>query len=180
MGVSESFARYISRIVTGDRKRRLISTPIAAIIFFGIITLFILCGLWVDTLLSLQSINGSWRFIVSAILFLPGLFLAGLSVSQFIRTKGTPVPISPPPKLITTGLYAHARNPMIIGGFFLLEGLGFLLGSLAVIVVFAPLPVLLYVLFIVTVEERELEMRFGEEYRDYKRRVPRFFPRFKV
>ena len=71
----------------------------------------------------------------------------------------------------------HFRNPMISGGLLILKGLGFLLGSLSVIFIFAPLLVLIYTIFIITVEERELEMRFGQEYRKYKKAVPRFIPR---
>jgi protein-S-isoprenylcysteine O-methyltransferase Ste14 len=177
MEAADKYARLISRIVTGDRRRRVIITPLAAFIFFSILTLFILTGLWIDKLFALPHLEGCWKYLVAAILSIPGLLIAGWAVTRFIRSRGTPVPTSPPPKLITTGLYAYVRNPMIIGGIFILEAVGFLLGSLSVIIVFAPLPVLLYVLYIVTIEERELEMRFGEEYREYKRRVPRFIPR---
>ena len=86
------------------------------------------------------------------------------------------MPLSSPPKLIITGIYSHVRNPMITGAFLILSGTGFLLGSLSVIIVFAPLAVLLYALFIITIEERELEIRFGEEYREYRKKVPRFIP----
>jgi protein-S-isoprenylcysteine O-methyltransferase Ste14 len=39
---------------------------------------------------------------------------------------------------------------------------------------------LLFVLFFVPYyEEHDMERRFGEEYRDYCRRVPRWWPRFR-
>jgi len=177
MNALDEFAGSISNIVKGNKIRRIIMTPFAALVFFGLITLFILAGLWIDKLLALPSLTGLWIYIVSAILFVPGVLIAGQSLLQFIRVRGTPVPLSPPPKLITTGIYSYVRNPMIIGGLLILEGVGLLLGSLSVIVIFAPLPVLLYAIFIRTVEERELEMRFGEEYREYKKAVPRFIPR---
>jgi len=68
---------------------------------------------------------------------------------------------------------------MALGGLLILEGLGLYTGSLSLIVFFAPLPVLLYALYIKAVEEPELEMRFGQEYVDYKKRVPMFIPRLK-
>lgn len=179
MSIWERFAGFINEVATGDKKDRIAGTPVGFLIFFSLLILFILAGTWVDGWLDIPRITEPWRFIVSAVLFIGGFFFAGWTLAQFVRAGGTPVPINPPPKLITTGLYSHVRNPMLLGAFLLLEGLAFLIGSLSDIIVFAPLPVILYVIFIKYVEERELEMRFGQEYRDYKKRVPMFFPRLK-
>ncbi len=148
-------------------------------VFFGILALSVLGGLWIDSWLRLPQITAWWRFVLAAVVFIPGIIATGSSVTRFFMSGGTPVPLAPPPKLITTGLYAHVRNPMGIGLFLVLESIGLFLGSPSVIVFFAPLPVLLYALFIVTVEEPELEIRFGEPYRDYKSKVPRFVPRLR-
>ena len=171
-----AFARLISGVVSGPKLRRILLTILAAVIFFGLITLFVLLGLQVDRLLGIPRLADGWRYIVSAACFVLGLLIAGWCLFQFALTRGTPVPTSPPPRLITSGIYARVRNPMISGGFLILEGIAFLEGSLSVIIFFAPLPVLLYAIFIVTVEEPELELRFGEAYREYKRKVPRFIP----
>lgn len=66
---------------------------------------------------------------------------------------------------------------MALGGLLVLESIGFYTGSLSLIFFFAPLPVVLYALYIKAIEEPELEMRFGQEYVDYKKRVPMFIPR---
>ena len=180
MSIWDRWAQGINRVVTGDKRRRAILTPIAAIIFFGIITLFVVASSWVDKWLNLPHLSEAWwKYTLAAIIFIAGLLLAGWSVSRFFMVKGTPVPTSPPPKLITTGLYSYIRNPMALGGLLILESLGFYFGSLSLIIVFAPLPVLLYALWIKAVEETELELRFGQDYREYKKRVPMFIPRFK-
>lgn len=101
------------------------------------------------------------------------------TVTAFFRAKGTPLTVSPPPKLITTGLFAYIRNPMALGDLLILEGLGFFFGSLSLILFFAPLPVVAYALYIRAVEEPELELRFGQEYLKYKRSVPMFIPKFR-
>jgi protein-S-isoprenylcysteine O-methyltransferase Ste14 len=174
MSIWEKYARGLNSVVTGNKKRREILTPIAAIIFFGIITFFVY---WVDRWLNLPHLPDSWwRYAVAGVLFIAGLFLAVATVTKFFSTKGTPVPLSPPPKLITTGLYSWIRNPMALGLLLILESLGFYFGSLSLIFFFAPLPVVLYALEIKAVEEPELEMRFGKEYREYKKRVPMFIP----
>ena len=93
--------------------------------------------------------------------------------------KGTTVPLNPPPKVVTTGPYAYVRNPMLTGVFLLLFGLGLLARSIAVTFLLTPLFILLNVLEIRAVEEPELEKRLGEEYIEYKKRTPMFFPRLK-
>jgi protein-S-isoprenylcysteine O-methyltransferase Ste14 len=180
MSIWDRWAQAINRVVTGDKKRRAILTPVAAIIFFGIITLFVFCSFWVDRWLNLPYLPDAWwRYGIAAVVFIAGLFLSISTVTAFFRTRGTPVPLSPPPKLITTGLYACIRNPMALGMLLILEGLGFYFGSLSLIIFFAPLPVVLYALFIKAVEEPELELRFGREYLEYKKKVPMFIPWFK-
>jgi len=180
MTIWDRWAQALYRVITGDRKRRLILTPIAAVIFFGLITLFVFCSFWVDRWLNLPYLPDAWwRYVISAIVFVAGLFLAVSTVTAFFRTRGTPVPLSPPPRLITTGLYAWIRNPMALGLLLVLEGLGFYFGSLSLIIFFAPLPVVLYALYIKAVEEPELELRFGKEYQQYKKRVPMFIPKLR-
>ena len=84
-----------------------------------------------------------------------------------------------PQKLITTGLYAHVRNPMITGLFLLMFGMGILFGSLSLIVIFTPLFILLNVLYVKAVEEKEMEKKFGQEYLEYKKKVPMSIPRLR-
>jgi len=180
MTIWERYARGLNNVITGSKKRRLILTPIAAIIFFGIITFFVFCSFWVDKWLHLPYLPDAWwRYALAGIIFFAGIALGATTVTKFFSTRGTPVPTSPPPKLITNGLYGCIRNPMALGMLLILEGLGFYYGSLSLIVFFAPLPVVLYVLYIKAVEEPELEMRFGKEYVEYKKRVPMFIPRCK-
>ena len=74
-------------------------------------------------------------------------------------------------------LYAWTRNPMVLATLALGLSLGGWLQSvlfvLWVLILFAPA-----MLFIVKVyEERELEIRFGASYLEYKSRTPVLFPR---
>jgi protein-S-isoprenylcysteine O-methyltransferase Ste14 len=105
-----------------------------------------------------------------------GLFLMLWSVLHFVKVKGTPVPFNPPPKLVTTGPYAHVRNPMLTGVFILLFGLGVLFQSISLLSIFTPLFILLNILELKAIEERELEKRLGKGYLEYKKRVPMFIP----
>jgi len=100
------------------------------------------------------------------------------TVYDFFRARGSPVPLNPPKKLLTTGLYSQIRNPMLLGWIIMLFGLGILLNSISLIFIFTPLFILLNILYLKTIEEKEMEKKFGQEYLKYKKSVPMFIPRF--
>lgn len=79
------------------------------------------------------------------------------------------------PALATGGPYAMVRNPIYVGNFLL--GFGFVALTrigwvMAAYVVFFAIQYSL----IVSIEEEFLEGKFGDDYREYKRRVRRFVP----
>jgi protein-S-isoprenylcysteine O-methyltransferase Ste14 len=169
------------RAATGSRRTRNLLTPAGAVFFFGLIALFIFAALQVDKCLEFPKLlPTALNIIVSTPILAIGLFFMIWSILQFIRVKGTPVPFNPPPKLVTTGPYAHVRNPMLTGVFVLLFGLGVLLRSISLVSMFTPLFILFNVWELKAVEERELERRLGADYVEYKNRVPMFIPRLKV
>ena len=79
-------------------------------------------------------------------------------------------------KLVTGGLFSHTRNPMYVGNLLIVLGLFMFSGSVLAFAV--GVPIFLYVYLAITAaEEAYLQRSFGQEYTDYTRRVPRFFPR---
>jgi len=77
-----------------------------------------------------------------------------------------------PAILMTGGPYAISRHPMYIGELALWLGWAILYGSIAVLIGFAVLCAI--VARLAPREERALEAKFGERYRQYKARVPRW------
>ena len=180
MGIWDRYADFVYRIATGGKRRRMLTTPVAALIFFGLVVLFVFASFWVDKWLTFLHFGPSWWSLeLSWLLILLGWFIMFWPVIAFFRTRGTPVPFNPPPKLITTGLYAYVRNPMLLGLFIFMLGLGVLFSSLSLIFIFTPLFIVLNVLYLKAVEEKEMEMKFGQEYLEYKKRVPMFIPGLK-
>ena len=125
---------------------------------------------WSDWLLPVPSgissvlviVTGAACFLTVANLALKGLGAPGIVLSR---------------KLAVDWLYAWTRNPMVLAAlaWFLSLGIWFqsLLFVLWVLVLFTP--ALLF--FVKVYEERELEIRFGPSYLEYKSRTPMLLPR---
>jgi protein-S-isoprenylcysteine O-methyltransferase Ste14 len=171
----------IYKVATGSWKIKLIFAPIAGLLYLGLIGLFIFLSFVFDRSMQFPDIfNFPWNIIISVPIIVIGFLLMSLSVFYFLKVRGTPVPFSPPPKLVKTGPYKHVRNPMLTGLFIQLFGFGFIFNSLSLIVIFTPLFIIVNVWELKRIEEPELKKRFGKEYLDYKKQVPMFFPIFKI
>jgi protein-S-isoprenylcysteine O-methyltransferase Ste14 len=77
--------------------------------------------------------------------------------------------------LITDGLHARIRHPRYVQ--FVTAMLGYALIANYLAPYLAVAAWVAAILVIVPLEERELAARYGSEYEDYRRRVPRFIPR---
>jgi len=106
-----------------------------------------------------------------------GLAMWAWTVRLFAQVgKGTLAPWDPTRRLVVQGPYRHVRNPMISGVLGVLLGEATLLGSVG-IAIWAAIFAAVNTAWFVLGEEPGLERRFGEEYREYKRDVPRWVPR---
>jgi protein-S-isoprenylcysteine O-methyltransferase Ste14 len=78
-------------------------------------------------------------------------------------------------ELIRHGPYSMCRNPLYLGTCAIVAGVAILFTNpimlLAALLLFVPATLLT-----IKMEETHLEGIFGEEYRDYRRQVPRFWP----
>ena len=78
-------------------------------------------------------------------------------------------------RLATTGLYARMRHPQYVG--FVLIMFGFLL-QWPTLLTLSMFPVLVAMYgYLARKEEADMERQFGQEYRQYAARTPRFLPR---
>ena len=177
MTLKTKWIDILYNVATGSRNARNFFTPIGAIFYGLLIFVFVVIALHVDRLIGLTNIfPNPLNIILSLPIFSLALFLIGWSVQNFLKAKGTPVPFNPPPKLVTTGPYAYTRNPMLTGIFSLLFGFGVLFGSVFLLIVFTPLFIFINFWELKSIEEPELEKRLGEEYIEYRKRTPMFFP----
>jgi protein-S-isoprenylcysteine O-methyltransferase Ste14 len=119
-----------------------------------------------------------WVEISVAWITIPlGLFwLSWATLVQWRIGKGTPAPIAPTQKLVVTGPYRLCRNPIELGAILYYLGLGSCFGNLAIGLVCSSLGFVLGTTYHRFVEEKELTLRFGDEYLAYKRKVPFLIP----
>jgi protein-S-isoprenylcysteine O-methyltransferase Ste14 len=114
--------------------------------------------------------------LAGAALLAGGVALVVHSIRLFIHLgRGTLAPWDPTRELVDVGAYRFSRNPMKGGLFLVLAGEALVTQSTAVAVWLACF-VVVNVVYIRLHEEPGLERRFGERYRDYCARVPRWWP----
>ena len=165
-------------VAVGAERRRRLLTPVGLLIFTGLVLAIVYGSLLTDSALGLpQLLPGAPGSLIGLALVATGLPLWVWCILVFRWARGTPVPFNPPRELVVAGPYARVRNPMAIGVFVSLFGLGFLLHSLSMVCGWTPMAFVLHAIAVKRIEEPELERRFGEKYRDYRRRVPMFVPR---
>jgi protein-S-isoprenylcysteine O-methyltransferase Ste14 len=106
-----------------------------------------------------------------------GLSLMAATIRLFVRVgRGTLAPWMPTERLVVLGPYRWVRNPMISGVLFVLLGEALLFRSWQILAWWA-LFFAANAVYLPLAEEPGLEQRFGEDYRRYKRDVPRWIPR---
>ena len=131
----------------------------------------LIAAIWVHTYLpQIAALPERFSFIkpVGYVLLLPGLLLWGAAVIQLMAgfSRG---------KLVTTGAYGVARNPIYCSAtFFILPAVTFLTLTWVYFVV----SVFLYagVMIFIGEEEKQLTRAFGQEYEDYLAGVDRLVP----
>jgi protein-S-isoprenylcysteine O-methyltransferase Ste14 len=113
------------------------------------------------------------RIVIGGLLMAAGFALALPAVFAFRRANTHVEPWKPSSALVSDGIYRHLRNPMYVGATLLLAGFAMLFASdwtLVTTIGFA-----LVVHFgVVRREERYLAAKFGDAYRGYKAKVPRY------
>jgi protein-S-isoprenylcysteine O-methyltransferase Ste14 len=107
---------------------------------------------------------GTWWFYTGLPIYLVGLIAFTTVFVDFATT--------PPDKLVTKGIYRYSRNPMQLSISLLLLGAGIATASwiyLSLAVVYMIIPLLW-----LGAEEKHLLKFYGDAYREYRNRTPRW------
>ena len=148
----------------------------------------LLIPVWITMWIALGIITAPWRHILiyekgwtwipAAFLFLLGLWLYKSSGKHFsgaqLSGAAELLPARGEQRLVISGIRNRIRHPVYLGHLFemLAWSIGTGLAVLYALTAFATITGAIMILL----EDKELEQRFGEEYRRYRNRVPALFP----
>lgn len=112
----------------------------------------------------------AWLLITCGVAFLLSAF------ALFATHGGTPAPVAPTRTLVVTGVYRFVRNPMYLAVLAIILGQALLFGSWGLLI-YAALALAAVFTFVKGYEEPTLTRTYGEQYLDYRRHVPGWWPR---
>lgn len=114
------------------------------------------------------------RYWIGGLLVAVAVLLLGLwPVVMFRRSGQSELPWRPTPLVLEHGPYRFTRNPMYLAMLVVCVGVAVILSNYWILVLI-PLCAWSLYRFAIAPEEAYLERKFGEPYRDYKRRVRRW------
>lgn len=160
---------------------RAIPVAILFVVIFPLVTFW--TGKMIDGLLGFPIFPPfPWNLLVGLVVLSVGFGVAWGAIYQLYRAgRGLPWGDVDYPaqstQLVTTGLYAYSRNPMILGFLILLSGIGWVVQSISAILLIPLVAFILLWLWLKRREEPQLEQRFGDAYRAYKETTPLIIPR---
>jgi protein-S-isoprenylcysteine O-methyltransferase Ste14 len=105
------------------------------------------------------------------------LLLLWATVTFWRAGGGTPVPVAAPQRLVVAGPFLYSRNPIMLGAVLYFLGAGSLWLSPAAGLLIALVALALGAVYHRFVEEKELRLRFGAAYDEYRRTTPFLIPR---
>jgi protein-S-isoprenylcysteine O-methyltransferase Ste14 len=121
----------------------------------------------------------AWSWLPAASLFAIGIWLYKTGSAHFSlqRLQGIPELSREHTnqQLVTSGIRARIRHPIYLAHFS--EMLAWTIGTGLVVCLVLSALAILGGIFLIRAEDAELEQRFGDAYRQYRRSVPALFPR---
>jgi len=133
-----------------------------------------LVGLVIGTVLHIIFSNQLFQSSLIGHVFGWPLLVVGSGICAWSVIEAKEMNIAEPNNLLKSGPYAISRNPMYVGWAIIYLGISFIVNSV-LIVSLLPI-VILYIHFVdIRKEERMLYEQFGDEYRQYQKKVRRYF-----
>jgi protein-S-isoprenylcysteine O-methyltransferase Ste14 len=115
--------------------------------------------------------------VAGGALILSGVAFLIHAFTRFVTEgAGTPAPVAPTEHLVVGGAYRFVRNPMYLAVLSVIVGQALVLGQFHLLP-YAAIVGAIMAAFVRWFEEPFLSRTFGQEYDEYCRRVPRWWPR---
>jgi len=179
----ERVVMSFTRTSSGERpkmKRKQLFSYMLIFVAAPILTYTI--GRWLDDRLSLPVFPPyPFNLLVGFGVFFSGLAI-GIKSTRLLYKEGFGLPWGEvrrnvqSMRLVITGPYAYTRNPMVLGYSMLPLGMGVMFRSLGMALPTSAFVLMVSVVLVKIKEEPKLEERFGNEYREYRRKTPFLIP----
>jgi prolipoprotein diacylglyceryltransferase/protein-S-isoprenylcysteine O-methyltransferase Ste14 len=158
-----------------------VATTIACylLVFWIVLPAFLfVTGFRLDKLVPFEWVPGKRSLLFGWMLVLSGTALMTTSIGQlWFQGKGLPISHLPPPEFVARGLYRYLRHPLYVGYTAVIAGVSVLLGSFWSLTASTTLLVLGWIGYAFFYEEPILDLRFGESYREYRRKTALLLPK---
>ena len=129
---------------------------------------------WLEPLGLLGHIDRDVRIWLGLLVVVVGMAIM-FAGHRALSQHGTNInPLRPTTALVTDGVFRRTRNPLYVGVSVALCGVALIFSLDWMLILIVPACVILHFAVVVR-EERYLEQKFGDAYRRYKERVPRYF-----
>ena len=119
--------------------------------------------------------TAKWIYAAGFVIALGGQVIRALTIGLAYIIRGGRNKKVYAETLVRDGIFAHCRNPLYLGNILIVSGLGVVADSMGFYLLGIPVFFLSY-LAIIKAEESFLAGKFGEEYREYCRKVNRLIP----
>jgi protein-S-isoprenylcysteine O-methyltransferase Ste14 len=128
---------------------------------------------WLSPIGALATVSQACRITTGVAVIFAGILLAATGRRMLTRLGTNVSPLRPTTALATEGVFGWTRNPLYSGGTLVMLGLALVFALDWLVLLIVPSVLILHV-GVVRREERYLEQKFGDQYRLYKQRVPRY------
>lgn len=151
------------------------STILFAILYYGVNFLvlpylFVRVGSW----LGFTQVHSTALQVLGVFIIVLALVNIVYCYKYFLKNgKGTPMSFQPTQAFLTSGPFAHTRNPLYVSQFVVIAGEVLFFGSSALLLYLVGF-VAVYHFVVIPFEEKKNEQRFGQRYLNYKNTTPRY------
>ena len=118
-------------------------------------------------------------YLVNLLIFIP-FFVVGawFGVKGVVQTSLKVAEIHRAERIVTSGVYSIIRHPQYFGGILAHIGFSFLLSAMYSLLV---TPLVIAIIYVISwKEENELTKEFGQEYVEYRSKVPMLIPKLTI
>jgi protein-S-isoprenylcysteine O-methyltransferase Ste14 len=129
---------------------------------------------WLEPLGLVAHLDRGLRIGLGAMITVAGLALMAAGQRALLRHGTNINPLRPTTALVTDGVFRRTRNPLYVGVSVALCGIALIFALDWMLILIIPACVILH-FAVVRHEELYLEQKFGDAYRRYRERVPRYF-----